>query len=109
MARANKKLTISYMTDQNQQQQNQQIQVKISDDILKGTYANMMQVMHTKEEFVLDFMNLLPPNGIVSSRVIISPGHMKRIIAALSENMKNYEKAFGSITAAEEPKIGFKV
>lgn len=98
------------MNGQNQTpQQSQQIQVKIADEILKGTYANMMQVLHTKEEFVVDFMNLFPPHGIVSSRVIISPGHMKRIVAALQENLKNYENAFGQIQPAEEPKIGFKV
>jgi hypothetical protein len=69
-----------------------QLQIKISDDVLKGAYANAMQIIHTKEEFVLDFMNLSPHQGvgIVNSRVIMSPGHLKRVIAALQDNLKRY-------------------
>lgn len=79
--------------------------------MLKGQYANMMMIAHTKEEFVLDFMNVVPPQGIVTSRIITSPGHMKRIIAALSENIKKYEGSFGTIAEASIPtdkEFGFK-
>jgi hypothetical protein len=91
-------------------QQNPQIQIKITDEVLKGNYANFLQVMHTPEEFVLDFMNVFPPNGIATSRVIISPAHMKRIVAALDDNMKRYEATHGAVKAAAEPshKIGFE-
>lgn len=88
-----------------------QIQIKMPDDILKGAYANAMQVSHTQEEFVLDFMNLSPQQGvgIVNSRVIISPGHLKRVIAAMQTNLKQYEDRFGQIKAADAPsEIGFK-
>ena len=81
----------------------QNINIKISDEALKGQYTNMMMIVHTKEEFVLDFMNVLPPQGIVTSRIITSPGHMKRIIAALSDNLKKYEDQFGTITEAPSP------
>ncbi len=88
----------------------QQIQVKINDAVLQGVYANMVQVGHTPEEFILDFMNLFPPAGIVTSRVIISPAHMKRIALALEDNLKLYEEQFGKIKAAAAPehKIGFR-
>lgn len=38
-----------------------------------------------------------------------SPGHIKRIISALQDNVKKYEAKFGTIIQAEEPKgnIGF--
>lgn len=92
-----------------QPQQSQQVQIKADDAALKGTYANMMQVAHTKEEFVLDFMNLLPPQGTLVSRVITSPGHLKRIVAALKDNLERYEKQFGNIeqAAGPEQEIGF--
>ena len=100
------------MPDQPQQgQQGQKIQIKMSDDVLKGVYANAMQVVHTQEEFIMDFMNLSPHQGvgIVNSRVIISPGHLKRMITALQENLKRYEDQFGSIQVAQQPEgIGFK-
>jgi len=93
--------------------ENQQaIQIKITDEVLKGFHANMMSVAHSKEEFVLDFINVYPwqRNGIVGSRVIMTPGHIKRVIAALSENLQKYEKQFGKITEAKAPseEIGFK-
>ncbi|NCP17038.1 DUF3467 domain-containing protein [Candidatus Kuenenbacteria bacterium CG_4_9_14_3_um_filter_39_14] len=100
------------MENQNQQQgQQRQMQIKIPDEILKGVYANAMQVAHSREEFILDFLNLSPHMGagIVSSRVIMSPGHLKRVIAALTENLKKYEEKFGKIEEAEAPEeIGFK-
>ncbi len=69
-----------------------------------------MIVTHTKEEFVMDFMMVVPPAGSVTARVIMSPGHMKRTVAALHTNMQNYESKFGKITEAPEPtkgKLGF--
>jgi hypothetical protein len=42
-----------------------------------------MIVAHTKEEFILDFMMIAPQTGgSVTSRVILSPGHMKRVLEA---------------------------
>lgn len=101
------------MGNQNQPQAGQkQLQIKISDDILKGAYANAMQVAHSREEFILDFLNLSPHMGagVVSSRIIMSPGHLKRVIAALSDNLKKYEDKFGKIEEANDPsgEIGFQ-
>ena len=86
-----------------------EIKVNFPQQLQGGAYANNMLVIHTKEEFVMDFLMVAPPTGAVTARVIISPGHMKRIIAALQENVKKYEQKFGSIAAAEEPQgtIGF--
>jgi len=91
------------------QPQTQQLQIKVKDDDLKGAYSNLMQIIHTKEEFVFDFFLNAPPQGMLTSRVVVSPGHAKRIAAALSENVKKYEEKFGKIEAAEMPeeKIGF--
>jgi hypothetical protein len=90
----------------------QKMQIKISDEILKGSYANAMQVAHSREEFLLDFLNLSPHMGagVVTARVIMSPGHLKRVISALSENLKKYEDKFGKIEEASDPnsEIGFQ-
>lgn len=85
------------------------MQIKADDATLKGSYANMMQVAHTKEEFVMDFMNLLPPQGMLVARVVTSPGHLKRIVAALKDNLDRYEKQFGKIAEASAPQteVGF--
>jgi len=88
----------------------QQIQIKAGDAEIKGVYSNVMEVKHTREEFCLDFLNIIPPFGALTARVIVSPGHMKRMIKVLEENLKKYESGFGAIEEAEEPKkpnIGF--
>lgn len=86
------------------------MQVKVTDEMLRGVYANMAQIAHTPEEFVIDFMNLFPPTGTVTARVILSPQHMKRIATALQENIKRYEEQFGAIKAGsdQQPHIGFR-
>ncbi|MBI5675823.1 MAG: DUF3467 domain-containing protein [Nitrospirae bacterium] len=86
-----------------------EIKINIQPQIQAGVYANNLMITHTREEFVMDFSVITPPVGTVTARVITSPGHMKRIIAALQENVKRYEAQFGMILQAEEPKgtIGF--
>lgn len=79
------------------------IHIKISDEILRGVYANQMVVRHSREEFVIDFINVCPPEGVVNARVIVSPGHLKRMISALSENLGRYEQRFGVVVASEAP------
>ena len=85
-------------------------EIKVQDNFPGGEYANAMQVSHNKEEFLLTFMNILPPQGRVCGKIITSPGHMKRMIAALSENLTKYENSFGKIEEAAAPnkEIGFK-
>ena len=82
----------------------QDIKVNFPPDLQGGVYSNNMVVAHTKEEFVLDFLMVAPPTGTVTARVIVSPGHMKRILAALQENISKYESTFGTIQIAEEPR-----
>jgi len=88
----------------------QQINIKADDQTIRGNYSNNLVVQHTAEEFVLDFLNVFPPNGSLASRIITSPGHMKRIANAIEENIKLYEKNFGKITESQKPdnSIGFK-
>lgn len=89
----------------------QNIQIKITDEVMKGFYSNLMQVVHGKEEFVLDFMNVVGQQGIVGARVNVSPGHFKRIVTALAENVKKYEQQFGTISEGQSQansEFGFK-
>jgi len=96
---------------QQPQESQKQIQIHFPEQLKGGVYSNSMVVSHTKEEFILDFMMIAPPAGTVTARVILSPGHMKRIISALQDNVKKYEEKHGKITEAEEPgkgKLGFR-
>ncbi len=79
------------------------INVKIGDAELKGAYSNLLRITHTREEFILDFINVVPPQGIVSARIVTSPGHLKRIIRALGTNLHRYEEQHGVIEEAPDP------
>jgi hypothetical protein len=81
----------------------ERIDVKIADDELKGRYANLLRIAHTREEFILDFINVVPPQGIVTARVVTSPAHLKRIVQALAANLARYEESHGTIPASEGP------
>ena len=84
----------------------QQIPISIPENLKGGVYCNNMLVAHTKEEFFMDFLMMAPGGGALVSRVIMSPGHMKRTLAALQTNLKLYEDAYGKIEEATEPGAG---
>ena len=79
------------------------LSVKMPESVLPGVYANQMLVSHTREEFLIDFINLFPPAGVVNARVIVSPGHLKRMIRALTDNLSRYETKHGPIIEAVAP------
>jgi len=82
------------------------LEIKISDEELKGRYSNLLRITHTREEFILDFIQIVPPQGVVTARVVTSPGHLKRIVRALGANLSRYEEAHGPIAEADEPPAG---
>ncbi len=81
------------------------IDVKIGDEELKGRYSNLLRIAHTREEFILDFIHLVPPQGIVTARVVTSPSHLKRIVQALASNLARYEEAHGVVPLSEPPDL----
>lgn len=95
---------------EDQQKSNQKQEIKIADNIPGAEYANAMQSRFNKDEFQLLFFNILGASGKVSSKIITSPGHFKRMILAMNGSLKNYEDKFGEIKEAEalNNEIGFK-
>ena len=87
-----------------------EVKVAFPEGLRGGVYSNNMVIAHTKEEFILDFMMVTPPIGVVTARVITSPGHMKRMLSALKINLEKYEAKYGKLAEATEPpspQIGF--
>ncbi|MGD0276455.1 MAG: DUF3467 domain-containing protein [Syntrophales bacterium] len=79
----------------------QQLQINTIDEMSRGRYANSMIVTHSPEEFIMDWLINTPNGTHLVSRIITSPGHIKRIIDALTVNLNIYEKNFGTIKIAE--------
>ncbi len=90
-----------------------EIQIEIDDATAQGVYVNLAMIGHSENEFVIDFIFVQPqsPKAKVRARVITSPGHAKRLLAALEDNIAKYEARFGqvktSVQPAEEKKVGF--
>ena len=84
-----------------------EIKIQFTPEIIGGVYANNTFIAHTREEFIMDFVLVTPPTGKVAARVIISPGHMKRMVKALQDNLKKYENKYGSLKETEGPKVKF--
>ena len=75
------------------------IDVELSEEIAEGTYANLAMIAHSNSEFILDFIRLMPgvPKAKVKARIILTPEHAKRLLAALQENIGRFEEAYGDI------------
>jgi hypothetical protein len=90
-----------------------EVQIEIDEMTAQGAYVNLAMISHSEGEFILDFIFLQPqtPKAKVRSRVITSPAHAKRIIAALQDNIAKYEARFGTVPAAvpvdDSKKVGF--
>ena len=84
------------MTDEKPKQQ---LSIEIDDVTAQGLYCNLAFIAHSEQEFILDFIFLSPqqPKAKVRSRVITSPKHATRFLAALADNLKKYEARFGAI------------
>jgi len=86
-------------------------EIQISDNILGAEYSNLAYINHpNKDEFHIAFTNVSGNTGKVVSKIITSPGHFKRLVAAMNDNVKKYEERFGTIKEVEniEKEIGFK-
>ena len=84
------------------------IQLQIDDQTAQGLYTNLVMINHSENEFVLDFAYLQPssPAAKVRARIISSPRHTKRLLAALQKNVERYEERFGTIElSGDEPSL----
>ncbi|WP_296699908.1 DUF3467 domain-containing protein [Algoriphagus sp.] len=88
------------MKDEKGKRPDQQINVELSEEVAEGVYSNLAMIAHSNSEFVIDFIRLMPgvPKAKVKSRIIVTPEHAKRLLAALRDNIEKYEDAFGKIS-----------
>jgi len=90
--------------------QNQPQEIKIADNIPGAEYANAAQISHNKDEFQMFFFSIVGQTGRVVGKIITNPGHYKRMVAAMMDNLKKYEEKFGEVKESAEldKEIGFK-
>lgn len=97
---------------QQQQPQRQQINVEVGPVEAEGIYSNLALIVHSPQEFVIDFARMTPgaPKTKVYARIIMTPAHAKMLMNALDENIKKYESVFGAIKVpgGDDKNIGFQ-
>lgn len=82
----------------------QQLNIELPEDIAEGTYTNLAVISHSHSEFILDFVRMVPnvPKAKVQSRVIMTPENAKRLVHALTENIKKFEGQFGQVAGGND-------
>lgn len=97
------------MADQTKNINQGQMEIEIPEEEASGTYSNLVMISHSSSEFILDFISVMPgrPKAKVLKRMVLTPDHAKRLVNALSENIKRYENENGSIDSDDQFDIPF--
>jgi len=87
------------MNDQNKPKKEGQLNIELPEEVAEGIYSNLAIINHSVSEFVIDFIAIMPgrPKAKVKSRIVLTPQHAKRLVKALADNVKKFEKAHGEI------------
>ena len=64
-----------------------EIQIELTDEVAQGTYVNLAVIAHSEDEFVFDFIRLVPgvPKAKVKCRLIMTPDNARRLLHTLDE------------------------
>lgn len=85
------------------------VEIKVDDETASGKFSNFSNITQSNEEFIFDylFINPAPPPGFgkLISRIVMTPGHAKRLYMALKSNIDNYEEQFGEIKVQMEKNL----
>ncbi len=99
-----KSMSFCYFSSMEEQNENQ-LNIELSEEIAEGIYSNLAIITHSSSEFVLDFIRVMPgvPKAKVKSRIILTPEHAKRLLSALEDNIEKFETLNGRIKIQQEP------
>lgn len=83
--------------------QGNQVNIELNEEVADGTYSNLAIITHSNAEFIVDFVRVVPgvPKAKVKSRIILTPQHAKRLLAALKDNVAKFESMHGPIKEGE--------
>ena len=88
-----------------EENQQNQLNIELSEEVAEGTYSNLAIITHSNSEFVIDFVKIMPgvPKARVKSRIVLTPQHAKRLMKALKDNVAKFEQLNGPIKDTEMP------
>ena len=94
------------MNQEDNKNQNQ-LNIELDEKTAEGIYSNLAIINHSVSEFVIDFVSVMPgtPKAKVKSRIVLTPQHAKKLMQAITENVKRFEEAHGEIKVYDQPVI----
>jgi len=91
------------------------LNIKMRND-LEPVFTNLANINHKDDEFTLTFCHVFPipgkkpmVQGSAKAIVTMTPLHAKRLLNALSENIRKYEQQFGEIKLVEQKKVNTRM
>lgn len=86
-----------------EKQNENQLNIELTEEIAEGIYSNLAIISHSNSEFVIDFIRVMSgvPKAKVKSRVLMTPEHAKRLLLALQDNIHKFESKNGKIKDIE--------
>ncbi len=80
-------------------EEQKKLEIALTPEVAEGTYSNLAIIAHSNSEFIVDFVRIMPgtPKANVKSRIILTPEHAKRLLAALQDNITKFEQQHGPI------------
>ncbi len=95
--------------NENPEEQDQQLSIELPAEVAEGVYSNLAVITHSNQEFVMDFIRIMPnmPQAKVKARIILTPGHAKRLQQALQDNLNKFEQMHGSIEVGHAGALPF--
>ena len=82
------------------QDEDKQINIHATPEMMAGVYANFANVSHSEYEFAITFVRLEHEeadtgemNGVVVARVNMAPKFMKELLEAMQDNLSKWQAA----------------
>jgi Protein of unknown function (DUF3467) len=63
----------------------------------EGRYANFFQIGHNAFEFLLEFGQQDGADGVIHTRIYVSPQHARMLANLMLETLQQHERIFGKI------------
>lgn len=93
--------------DEEQKQQPEAVQARViwDDSQMQSSFANVINVIHTREEFTLLYGTNQTWNPVssreltvkLSNRIVLTPYAAKRLMTMLAQHVAEYEQRFGAM------------
>jgi Protein of unknown function (DUF3467) len=75
--------------------QHSQVSALVPERVARGVFSTGAVVVQGAHEFILDFLLRMSQPQQVAARVVLPPGVVAQFIAALTDNLNNYQSKFG--------------